>query len=78
VLALGDLVLLPRHARRNEDDLVEVERLSDLARRDEVSVVDGSNVPPMTPMRGARSETIGLPQWWPWPTCAWSTGCALA
>ena len=59
MLALCHLVLLPRQTRRHEDDLIEVEPLAHLTRRDEVTVMDG--------VEGATHHAHAVAQWWPPP-----------
>ena len=62
MLARRDVVLLPRLAGRHEDDLVEIERLRDFARRDQVTVVDGVERPTHDPdSRGCASPTCSRP-----------------
>lgn len=62
VLALGDVGFLPRSTRGDEDDLIEIERLSDLTGRDQVTVMDGIERPTHDPdARGAcHRHTVGL------------------
>lgn len=42
--------LLPRTTGRHEDNFVQSTLLRDLGGRNQMAVMDGSNVPPMTPI----------------------------